>query len=512
MPGVLDSLFAAWQRSQPVFWAQTFGFLSLTLRAVGVALIVGIPAGILLSRFSKISSPVIAFLGLVQTLPSLALVGLMIPLLGIGQNAALLVSVVYSLFPIVLNTYVGITQVPEAIRDAARGMGMTSRQMLGSVELPLALPVILAGVRTGAVYAVGTVTICALVGAGGLGDFIVTGLTRGDDGLVWLGALPILVLTLLILLGLSGVEALARRSSRVGLATGFGLIVVLALYAAAAPALRPARADIRIGGKNFTEGYILTDVLRQMIEAHTRLRVEVVPNLGETLAFKALQSGDIDIYPEYSGNLLTNRDAVNLPIPDDKSTITGLVREQMKRRLNMDFMQLFGLNNTYALLVPRKLAEQYKLETIDDLARVPQFRVIVDLEFLDRPDGWKGLVEKYGLRFNSAPKQVSPDLIYRALEAGEAELICGFSTDWQIDAFDLAVLKDSRGYFPTYHAAPLARGDLLARHPEIVPILDRLKDQIDDVTMRRLNREVARDKQTSASVAERFLRERGLKP
>src|SRR5262245_14670937 len=409
------SLIDAWTRNQDRFWDQSFVFLSLGLRAVGIALLVGIPVGILLTRAARLSSPVIASLALLQTLPSLALVGLLIAWFGIGQQAALVVAVVYSLFPIVLNTYVGLTQVPRPITDAALGMGMTPTQLLWKVELPLALPVILAGVRTGAVYAIGIVTVCALVGAGGLGDFIVTGLTRGDDGLVLLGALPILLITLVLFWGLGGVAALAKRKAGLGLAVGGGLIVALAAYAAAEPFVRARRAEVVIGSKNFTEGYILSEMLRQMLVAHTKLQVKVVPNLGSNLAYKSLKAGRIDLYPEYTGNLLTGRDALNNPkLPDDSSDITAFVRPRMEQDHDMVLLELFGFNNTYALCVRRALAEQQRLERIGDLVRTPELHVVVDLEFMDRPDGWKGLAQTYGLQFNDAPAQVSPDLLYRA--------------------------------------------------------------------------------------------------
>jgi len=508
--GLWSSLIEAWQRNQDGFGEQIIIFLSLALRAVGLALMAGIPAGILLSRAPRFASPIIAALAVLQTLPSLALVGLLITWIGIGRPAAVFVAVIYSLFPIVLNTHVGITQVPGPILDAARGMGMTARQMLLTVEIPLALPVILAGIRTGAVYAIGIITVCALVGAGGLGDFIVTGLTRGDDGLVLLGAIPILALTLVIFWSLGGVAALARRNSSLGIGVAGSLITALALYAAAEPFARGRRADIVIGSKNFTEGYILTEMFRQLLESHTQLQIAVVPNLGSNLAYKALQSGRIDLYPEYTGNLLTGRDALNLPVPADKSTITSLVRQRMQREHGMVLLELFGFNNTYALCLPRAVAERHRLETISDLRRVPDLRVVVDLEFKDRPDGWSGLVETYGLRWNSEPQQVSPDLLYRALESDAADLIVGFATDWQIDSLDLVVLRDDRGYFPKYDGAPLIRGSVLAEFPMVREVLNRLAGQIDDATMRRLNAQVADQRQTEADVVRRFLVERGL--
>src|SRR5262249_20240431 len=159
-----------------------------------------------------------------QTFPSLALLGLLIPLLGVGQPAAIFLAVVYSLFPVVMNTYVGITQVPPAIRDAARGMGMTEGQILRRVELPLALPLLLAGVRPGAVYAIGIVTICAFAGARGLGDYIVRGMERSDNVLLFGGAVPLLVLTLLVFWGVGTIAQVSRKRSQLGLVLGGGLI------------------------------------------------------------------------------------------------------------------------------------------------------------------------------------------------------------------------------------------------------------------------------------------------
>ncbi len=229
--GFFDKLTRAWVNSHDSFWPKTFVFLSLTLHALGLALLLGLPLGILLTRLRKLAGPVNAVLALVQTVPSLVLLGLLLPLLGLGETSALAAAVIYSLFPVVLNTYIGIIQVSPAIRDAARGMGMTSAQILWNVELPLAFPVVLAGVRTAAVYAGAMIVAGAFIGAGGLGDYIFTGLALADSGLVWLGALPVLALTFALLGGLSGLERLARRNNRLGLALGGLLIVALSLYA-----------------------------------------------------------------------------------------------------------------------------------------------------------------------------------------------------------------------------------------------------------------------------------------
>jgi osmoprotectant transport system permease protein len=516
------ALLEAWSGQE--FWAQTAVFLVLVLGSLGIALLAGIPVGILLTRARRLATPVIAALGVLQTFPSLALLGLLIPVLGVGPRAAIFLAVVYSLFPIVMNTYVGINQVSPAIRDAARGMGMTGGQILRRVELPLALPVLFAGIRTGAVNAIGIISFCALAGAGGLGDYIIRGMTRSDDLLIFIGAIPLLVLTLLIFWGLGAVAQVSRRNSQLGLILGGSLVAGLSLlgvwtvadqiYRQRARAeqrpIAPGR-EIRIGAKNFVEGEILAEILKQMLEGHTDLRVKVVPNLTPSLIFKALKAGDIDLYPEYTGVLLTNKEALDLPIPEDRSTITTVVREQIRKRHQLVLLGTFGLNNTYAFCVPKPLAKELGLRRISDLRRHPKLRVVVDLGFLDRADGWPGLVKAYELDL-PRPQLLSPDLRYKALHSGNADVVLGFATDWEIAFYDLAVLEDDRHYFPSYHGAPLVRADVLERHPEIGKVLNRLHGQIDDDTMRRLNFEVARERRPEATVVREFLTKKGLLP
>ena len=508
-----DELASAWNQHQDTFGAQTLIFLSLTLRALGLALLVGIPTGLALTQLPRVAGPVTALLALVQTVPSLVLLGLLIPFLGIGEQPALFAAVVYSLFPIVMNTCVGITQVSPAIRDAARGMGMTGGQVLWHVELPLAFPVILAGVRTAAVYASGMIVVGALIGAGGLGDYINNGMTRDDSGLIWLGALPVLVLTLLLFWTLGGIALLARKNSAVGMSLGGGLIVVLSAFAAyglVERAFLTRRADIVIGTKDFIEGQILAQILKQTLEADTDLRVEVTSSLGTSTIFKALRNGEIDLYAEYTGNLLTSKEGLDMPVPEDKASITSLVREGIHRRYPLVLLKPFGLNNTYAPSVTQETARRYQLRKISDLQRVPQLAVVIDLSFLTRPDGWKGLLEKYELHFEKPPRQVTPNLLYRALEQKETDLVIGFATDWQIKWLNLVVLADDRGYFPSNHAAPLVREAVLLRHPQIGALLDALGGQLDDENMRKLNYEVAVNKRSEAEVAREFLRRKGL--
>ncbi len=513
----LASFLQAFEQHRATFAAQTGVFLSLAAEGVGLALILGVPLGVVLTRFRRLADPSISALALIQTIPSLALLGLLIPLLGIGRPPALTAAVLYSLLPIVMNAYVGIVQVPASVRDAARGMGMTSGQMLWRVELPLALPVILAGVRTGVVYALGVITVCALAGSGGLGEYITRGMARGDNGLVLLGALPILAITLAAFWIMGGIAWLARRRPSFGLAIAAAMTSALAGYALfqsiPSAAVEPKGGNrLVIGSKNFTESVILSEIVRQMLDAHTDLRIETRYWLGSNLAYRALLDGQIDLYAEYTGTLLTAADALDSAVPEGGADITQLVRRGMAERFDLVLLDAFGLNNTYAMSVTREIAQRFGLQRISDLRTATTLRAAFAPEFLDRADGWPNLAKHYNLQLSVEPRTMEPALMYIAVAEGQADLVSGFATDWQIQAHDLAVLEDDLHYFPAYHAAPLVRRDVLQQHPEVESVLKRLAGRIGDEDIRRMNGQAAQEKRSEAEVAREFLLSRGLLP
>jgi osmoprotectant transport system permease protein len=346
-------------------------FLSLLLAAL-----VAIPLGIYISRKRSWAGPVLGFTGILQTLPSIALLGFLIPLLGIGVKPALFALFLYALLPILRNTYTGIQGVDEAITEAARGMGMTDGQVLRKVELPLALPVIFAGIRTATVINVGVATLAAYIGAGGLGEFIFGGIALNNSQMILAGAIPAALLALLFDQGL----ALLQKRRQLGQHKGLqGLVLLLVL------------------------------------------------------------SGLLSLLPAWL---------------------------------------------------------------------VPGLRAGFDTEFMGRADGYPTLAERYGLNFNTLV--VSSALMYPAIDAGEVDLIGGYSTDGRIEAYDLVLLEDDRNVFPPYYCAPLVRQSLLERHPEVVEALELLSGKISDSTMTALNFRVDFDKESPEAVARSFLQEQGL--
>ena len=482
----------------------------LVALSTAVAVALGVPAGIVAAHRPRLGKPLIALANVAQTIPSLALLGFLIPLPligGIGPRAAIVALILYALLPIVRTTASGLTGIDRAVIEAATAMGMTRRQLLTMVELPLALPSIVAGIRVATVVGVGTATIAAFIGAGGLGDYILRGLSMVDATMILAGAIPAAVLALLAdaLLGwierrLSRVDRSSARRRWPWVAAGAAALVFILL------ALRPAASadTIVIGSKNFTEQVILGELLAQTLERDTPLRVVRRLNLGGTfICDRALRAGEIDIYPEYTGTALTA--IFRQPVAHDRQAVTVTTRE-LYARTGITALDPLGFNNTFAILVRRREADSLGLKTIGDLAKTAdRWNAGFGPEFLQREDGYRGLVATYGLRFHQEPRVMDLTLMYRALAGGQVDVIAGDATSGLIDALDLAVLEDDRRYFPPYDAVPLVRSAVLLRHPEVRDALQSLAGRITERDMRVMNRAVDLDHRDVAVVVREFL-------
>jgi osmoprotectant transport system permease protein len=483
--------------------------LVLVLLSTAAAAAIGIPLGILASRRPRLAQPIVAMANLAQTIPSLALFGLLIPLPligGIGTRTALVALTLYAVLPIVRTTIAGIQGIDRAVVECAVALGMTPRQVLRIVELPLAAPSILAGLRVATVVGVGTATIASAIGAGGLGDYIFRGLAMVDPVVILAGAVPAAALAL----AADGLLALAARlvdpRSRARVSIALTAVAAAAVAGAVMMLLTTARGSsgaITIGSKNFTEQVILGELVAQAIEETTSLSVERRLNLGGTLVCdEALRRGDIDLYVEYTGTALT---ALFNEKPGEPGQVLDRVRALYADR-GITVMPGLGFNNTFAILVRTGAAQQNGLSTISDLARVSaDWRAGFGYEFLERPDGYVGLARQYGLRFRDAPRVMDLNLIYRALAAGEIDVTAGDATSGLIAALDLTQLQDDRRYFPPYDAVPVVRAATLRRYPEFGAALDRLAGRISEEAMRRMNHEVDGLRRDPREVARRFL-------
>ena len=482
----------------------------LVALSTAVAVALGVPAGIIAAHRPRLGKPLIALANVAQTIPSLALLGFLIPLPvigGIGPRAAIIALTLYALLPIVRTTASGLLGIDRAVIEAATAMGMTRRQLLTMVELPLALPSIVAGIRVATVVGVGTATIAAFIGAGGLGDYILRGLSMVDATMILAGAIPAAVLALLADGLLGWVERRLSRTDRAlakrrwpWMAAGATVLGLTLL------ALRPAASGdtIVIGSKNFTEQVILGELLAQTLERDTPLRVVRRLNLGGTfICDRALRAGEIDIYPEYTGTALTA--IFHQPVAHDREAVMATTRD-LYARAGITALDPLGFNNTFAILVRRRDAESIGLKTIGDLTKTAhRWSAGFGPEFLQREDGYRGLVAAYGLRFRQEPRVMDLTLMYRALASGQVDVIAGDATSGLIDALDLAVLEDDRSYFPPYDAVPLARSAVLLRHPELRGVLQSLAGRISEREMRAMNRAVDLDHRDVGTVVREFL-------
>jgi osmoprotectant transport system permease protein len=500
----------------------TVEHLLLVLVSTGLAILIGVPLGILLTRRPALSKPVLGFANIMQTVPSLALFGFLIPLNiylfnvkilgGIGARTAIVALVLYALLPIIRNTFTGISSVDPAIREAGRGMGMTDRQLLFRVELPLALGVIIAGVRVATVICVGTATIAAAIDAGGLGRYIFRGLRANDNLLILAGALPAALIALAADLGLGYVErriqfaGVRRKKSKPLLWAG--LTAALALVAVSYFFIGQSGSRIAVGSKDFSEQLILGEILAQAIEAETGVTVDRRFDLGGNLAHEALVVGEIDIYPEYTGTALLA--ILNSRPMKDPREVSRLVAEEYARRFDLVWTEPFGFNNTFAILVRGDDARRLNLKTITDAARISaQWRAGFGQDFMSRADGYPGFARTYGFHFQEI-REMDLSLTYRALAENQVDLIAGNSTDGLIARYGLVQLEDDRKYFPPYDAVPVARRAMLEKYPKVRDVLKRLGGILTVDEMRKLNFAVDGEKRQAKDVAREFLLEKRI--
>jgi osmoprotectant transport system substrate-binding protein/osmoprotectant transport system permease protein len=481
--------------------------LMLVTLSTAVAVGLGVPLGILAAHRPRIGAPLVGLANVAQTIPSLALFGFLLPLPligGIGARTAIVALILYGLLPVLRTTAAGIGGIDRILIEAGVALGMTPRQLLWQVELPLALPSIIAGVRVATVTGVGAATIAAAIGAGGLGEYIFRGLAMVAPTVILAGAVPAALLAIAADVGLGWMERRLRstrlRVSRAALAAA-ALAAVIIGAASVLAASRPSR--IVVASKNFTEQVILGELLAQTLEREG-IAVDRRLNLGGTfICEQALRAGEIDVYVEYTGTALT---AIFHEAPvTDPSQALARVREAYASS-GRTLLAPLGFNNTFAILVRRSDARALNLRSIGDVRPLAdRWRAGFGYEFLERADGYPGLARAYGFQFAAPPRVMDLSLIYRALADRQVDLIAGDATNGLIDALDLVVLADDRHYFPPYDAVPVIRTSTLLRRPETGAALGRLGGRIDERTMRAMNLAVDGRHEDPATVVRQFL-------
>jgi len=503
------------------------GHLSLAVPAIAVGVLISVPLGILCVKSAAVRGPVMTVISLVQTVPSIALLAIMVAVLGgtIGYRPAFIALLVYSILPIVRNTIVGLDSVDPAMREAARAVGMRPLQQLVKVELPLAFPVILAGIRTATVWVVGIATLSTPVGAPSLGNYIFSGLQLRDWQRVLFGCIATMSLSLVLdqLIALIETSLQRRRLAVVWSATaalgglliiglspqfltgtdrGFSRLAITQTVKEKTPAeettVQPlAGQTVTIGAKGFTEQLILTELLAAEIEKAGG-QAKQLGNMGSTIVFDALAKNTVDVSVDYTGTLWST--VFKEPEPLNRAAMLAAVTGRLFSEYGIVALGSLGFENTYAMVVKAEQAEARGFSTIADITPLAdRLRIGGDPEFFGRPE-WERVRSLYGL---SAIEQVGMDstFMYQAVADGQVDLAAGFSTDGRIDAYGLSVLEDSREAFPPYDALLLLSPKAAAKR-ELVAILRPLVNRISAAAMRAANRSVDEDGDTPGEAAE----------
>jgi len=494
------------------------GHVRVSVAALTLGLVVSLPLAIAVRNRPMIRTTLLAFASIVQTVPGLALLALFYPLLLAAASLALswfgftfsafgflpatLALALYSMLPVLRNTVTGLGGIEASLLEAAQSVGMTPRQSLILVELPLALPVMMAGIRTSAVWVIGTATLSTPIGQTSLGNYIFAGLQTQNWVFVLFGCAAAALLALVVDQLLALIEA--GLSARQNLRTALGAAAIAVLVAVTLlPSLAKTQSTYVVGAKTFSEQYVLSALLAQRLRA-AGLSATTREGLGSNVIYQALVNGDVDAYVDYSGTLWANQFHQS-EIKPRRELLSEL--KAMLARQNVTLLGELGFENAYALVMPKKRAEALHIRSIADLVpHAPSLSIAADYEFFSRPE-WLRLRDTYGLKFREQ-RQMQPDFMYAAVATDEVGVIAGYTSDGLIAKYDLLVLDDTKGAIPPYDAillvSPKRAGD-----ERLQAALQPLIGRIDISTMREANlRAAGNDANASADAVAQWLWQR----
>lgn len=489
--------------------------IAISLASIAIAIVVGGVAGILISECQRTAKPTLAAVNFLYTIPSISMLGFLIPLSGVGNATAIIALTIYALLPMVRATHTGITNIDPTLLEAAKGMGGTRLQTLVRIKIPLALPVVMSGIRNMAVMTIALAGIASFIGAGGLGVAIYRGITTNNAAMTVAGSLLIAGLALAVDLILGFAEKRMQMRSRAAketnrrLAAGALAICGIAAACILLPGIFTAPpATIHIATKPMTEQYIMGNMLERLIEQDTDLDVDVTQGVGGGTSNiePALESGSFDLYPEYTGTgwaaVLKNGGTYS---EDQFSELRAGYEKK-----GLSWVGMYGFGNTYGIAVRSDVAEKYDLKTYSDLAKVAgDLRLGAEADFFEREDGYEALCQAYGMRFGGTI-QLDIGLKYDALERGSADALVVFTTDGKLSTADAVTLEDDLRFFPSYECGNVVRNQVLDEHPELRGVLEKLDGIITEQDMAQMNYEVEEMGRSPEDVAEEFLRGKEL--
>lgn len=500
------NLFETFIERKDEWGVALFEHLRISLLALIIAIAIAVPLGLILSSKKRLTEWSLQITGIFQTIPSLALLGLFIPFMGIGTLPAVVALVIYAIFPILQGTLTGLGEIDPSLEEAATAFGMNKWEKLKKFKLALAMPILMSGIRTASIMIIGTATLAALVGAGGLGSFILLGIDRNDSALILIGAVSSAVLAVLFGYGIRLLQDKKPKTILLAL-----LVTLFTVGASYVPMLNFSTKQLVIAGKLGAEPEILINMYKLLIEDQTDIKVEIKPNFGKTsFLYEALKSGSIDIYPEYTGTItstLLKNSSMDLSTNSDE--VYTYAKEAILEQDGLVYLAPMAFQNTYALAVTEDYAQKNRIEKISDLAKVQQTAVAgFSLEFNDREDGNIGLKNLYNLQLNV--KTMEPALRYEAIKSGNVQIIEAYSTDSKVVTYKLKILEDDKQLFPPYQAAPLLSKETLEKYPELEQVLGVLAGKISTEEMTQMNYAVDVEGKSAEQVAREYLEREGL--
>ena len=490
----------------------TIEHILISLLAINIASVLGIILGIIISEYRRFSGLILGTVNILYTIPSIALLGFFITITGVGNTTALIALIIYALLPIIRSTYTGIVNINPLIIEASEGMGSTKLQQLFKVKLPLALPVLMSGIRNMVTMTIALAGIASFVGAGGLGVAIYRGITTNNSAMTFLGSLLIAILALVFDFILGLIEKRLTNHKRIKYKINLKVIILglfIVIFGVYFSLNSKKDKTINIATKPMTEGYILGQMLTELIEQDTDLKVNITNGVGGGTSniHPAIVKGEFDLYPEYTGTSWET--VLKKENGYDESKFDELQKEY-KEKYNLEYVNLYGFNNTYGLAVNKDIAEKYNLKTYSDLAKVSNNLIFgAEYDFFEREDGYKELQKVYNMNFK---KQIDMDigLKYQAMKDKKIDVMVIFTTDGQLAISDVVVLEDDKKMYPSYRAGTVIRSEILSEYPELKPVLEKLNNILDDKTMADLNYQVESEGKKPEDVAREYLQEKGL--
>ena len=490
----------------------TVEHILISLLAISIASVLGVILGIIISEYRKFSGLILGTVNILYTIPSIALLGFFITITGVGNTTALIALIIYALLPIIRSTYTGIITINPLIIEASEGMGSTKLQQLFKVKIPLALPVLMSGIRNMVTMTIALAGIASFVGAGGLGVAIYRGITTNNSAMTFLGSLLIAILALVFDFILGLIEKRLTNHKRIKYKINLKVIILglfIVIFGAYFSLNSKKNKTINIATKPMTEGYILGQMLIELIEQDTDLKVNITNGVGGGTSniHPAIVKGEFDLYPEYTG---TSWEAVLKKEGSYDESKFDELQKEYKEKYNLEYVNLYGFNNTYGLAVNKDIAKKYNLKTYSDLAKVSNNLIFgAEYDFFEREDGYKELQKVYNMNFK---KQIDMDigLKYQAMKDKKIDVMVIFTTDGQLAISDVVVLEDDKKMYPSYRAGTVIRSEILSEYPELKPVLEKLNNILDDKTMADLNYQVESEGKKPEDVAREYLQEKGL--